>query len=258
MATSSNRLWTRDELIIAFNLYCKIPFGQIDQRNSAVIALANVLGRTPASLAWKLANFARLDPALQKRGIKGASHGSKSEVEVWEAFNNNWDLLAFESERLLADLTGQSVEDMNGLDEGELPKEGLERERLVRVRVNQRFFRSTVLTSYESRCCITGLATPKLLSASHIAPWAKDHNNRMNPRNGLCLNLLHHRAFDEGLITITPEFRVRVSSSLATPTTGDANHTFFQSYNNQLARLPQRFLPDAMLLDWHNKTIFVP
>ena len=258
MATSSNRLWTRDELIIAFNLYCKIPFGQIDQRNSAVIALANVLGRTPASLAWKLANFARLDPALQKRGIKGASHGSKGEVEVWEEFNNNWDLLAFESERLLADLTHQSVENMNGLDEDELPKEGLERERLVRVRVNQRFFRSTVLTSYESRCCITGLATPSLLSASHIAPWAKDQNNRMNPRNGLCLNLLHHRAFDEGLITITPEFRVRVSSSLAPSTTGDANHTFFEPYKNQLARLPRRFLPDAMLLEWHNKTIFVP
>jgi putative restriction endonuclease len=258
MATNNHRLWTRDELIIAFNLYCKIPFGQIDQRNSTVVALANVLGRTPASLAWKLANFARLDPALQKRGIKGASHGSKGEVEVWDEFNNNWDSLAFESERLLADLTHQSVEELNGLNEDELPKDGLERERLVWVRVNQRFFRSTVLTSYESRCCITGLAIPSLLAASHIAPWAKDQNNRMNPRNGLCLNILHHKAFDEGLLTITPEFRVRVSSSLATPMSGEAHDTFFEPYNNQLARLPRRFLPDAMLLEWHNKTIFIP
>lgn len=258
MATNNQRLWTREELIIAFNLYCKIPFGQIDQRNSALIALANVLGRTPASLAWKLANFARLDPALQKRGIKGASHGSRGEVEVWEEFNNNWDSLAFESERLLAELTHQSVEEMNELNEDELPKEGLERERLVRVRVNQRFFRSTVLTSYESRCCITGLAIPCLLTASHIAPWAKDQHNRMNPRNGLCLNLLHHKAFDEGLITITPEFRVRVSSSLATSKTSEAHDTFFEPYDNQLARLPRRFLPDTMLLEWHNKTIFVP
>jgi putative restriction endonuclease len=258
MAKNNHSLWTRDELIIAFNLYCKIPFGQIDQRNSAIIALANVLGRTPASLAWKLANFARLDPALQKRGIKGASHGSKGEVEVWDEFNNNWDSLAFESERLLADLTHQSVEEMNGLNEDELPKEGIEREQLVRVRVNQRFFRSTVLTSYESQCCITGLAIPSLLTASHIAPWAKDQNNRMNPRNGLCLNVLHHRAFDEGLITITPEFRVRVSSSLAASTTGEANHTLFERYHDQLARLPRRFLPDPMLLDWHNNTVFVP
>src|SRR6185503_11567604 len=164
-SNNKNRLWSRDELIIAFNLYCKIPFGKIDQRNPVVIALANALGRTPASLSWKLANFARLDPALQSRGIKGASHGSKGEVEVWEEFNNNWDSLAFESERLLAQLTNQSVEELNHLDEDELPKEGKERERLVKVRVNQRFFRTTVLASYESRCCITGLAIPSLLSA---------------------------------------------------------------------------------------------
>lgn len=258
MATNNHRLWTRDELIIAFNLYCKIPFGQIDQKNTAVVALANVLGRTPASLAWKLANFARLDPALQKRGIKGASHGSKGEVEVWEEFNTNWDSLAFESERLLADLTHQSVEEMNGLNEDELPKEGLEREQLVKMRVNQRFFRSTILTSYESKCCITGLAIPRLLTASHIAPWAKDPDNRMNPRNGLCLNLLHHKAFDEGLITITPGFRIRVSQSLKTSRTDDANYTLFERYNDQPARLPRRFLPDAMLLEWHNKKIFVP
>jgi putative restriction endonuclease len=257
MATN-HRLWTRDELIIAFNLYCKIPFGQIDARNPVVIALADVLGRTPASVSWKLANFARLDPALQARGIKGASHGSKGELAVWEEFNNNWDSLAFESERLLADLTKQSVEEMNGLKEDDLPKDGLERERVVRVRVNQRFFRTTVLTSYASRCCITGLAIPILLSASHIAPWAKDPNNRMNPRNGLCLNLLHHKAFDAGLITITPEFRVRVSASLATSITSDSNKNFFTRYDNQLAQLPRRFLPDPSLLEWHNKTIFVP
>jgi putative restriction endonuclease len=256
MATNHHRFWTRDELIIAFNLYCKIPFGQIDQGNSAVIALANVLRRTPASLSWKLANFARLDPALQARGIKGASHGSKGELEVWEEFNNNWDSLAFESERLLAKLTNQSVEEMNGLEEADLPKDGLERERMVKVRVNHRFFRTTVLTSYTSRCCITGLAIPGLLSASHIAPWAKDPNNRMNPRNGLCLNLLHHKAFDAGLITITPEFQVRVSTSL-TSTTADANSNFFGRYNNQFAQLPRRFLPDPSLLEWHNKTVFI-
>jgi len=258
MAPNTNRLWTRDELIIAFNLYCKIPFGKIDEDNPVVIALAKVLGRTPGSLSWKLANFARLDPAIQARNRKGASHGSKGEVDVWEEFNNNWDSLAFESERLLANLTHQSVEEMNGLDEDELPKEGLEREQLVKVRVNQRFFRSTVLTSYESRCCITGLAIPTLLAASHIAPWAKNPNNRMNPRNGLCLNLLHHKAFDLGLITITPEFRIRVSASLPTSSTDDTIHNLFDKYNNQLARLPQRFLPDAVLLEWHNKTIFVP
>jgi putative restriction endonuclease len=256
MPSTRQRLWSREDLIIAFNLYCKIPFGRIDQSNPAIIALAEVLDRTAASLAWKLANFARLDPSLKVRGIKGASHGSKGEVEVWEEFNNNWDSLAFESERLLAEMTHQSVEQLNRLNEDELPKEGKERERIVKVRVNQRFFRTTVLASYESRCCITGLANPSLLSASHIAPWAKDPNNRMNPRNGLCLSVLHHVAFDNGLITITPDFRVRVSSKLM-ESKNEVGHAFFGRYDNQLVRMPRRFLPDPVLLAWHNKQRFV-
>src|SRR5260370_3411802 len=162
MATTKQRLWTREELIIAFNLYCKILFGRIDQSNPAIIALADVLGRTPASVAWKLANCSRLDPSLQARGVKGASHGSKGEVTVWEEFNNNWEELAFESERLLAELTNQSVEELNSLNEDDLPKEGKEREQVVRVRVNQRFFRSTVLSSYDLRCSITAMSLPSL------------------------------------------------------------------------------------------------
>lgn len=256
MPPTRQRLWTREELIIAFNLYCKITFGQIDQSNPAVIALAGVLGRTPASLAWKLANFARLDPSLQARGVKGASHGSKGEVAVWEEFNNNWDTLAFESERLLAELTHQSVEEMHGLNEEDLPKEGKVREQLVKVRVNQRFFRTAVLASYESRCCITGLSIPTLLSASHIAPWAKDPNNRMNPRNGLCLSVLHHMAFDNGLITITRDFRVRVSSKLM-ESKNEADHAFFGRYDNELVRMPRRFLPDPVLLAWHKRARFI-
>jgi putative restriction endonuclease len=255
MPSTNQQRWSREQLIIAFNLYCKISFGRIDQTNPAVIALADVLRRTPAAVAWKLANLARLDPSLKARGVKGASHGSKGEVEVWDEFNNNWDSLAFESEQLLAQLTHQSVEELNELNEEDLPKEGKERERVVKVRVNQRFFRTTVLASYESRCCITGLAIPSLLSASHIAPWSKDPNNRMNPRNGLCLSVLHHQAFDNGLFTITPDMRVRLSSGLAKQ--DGPVKVFFGRYEGQPVLLPKRFLPDPMLLDWHNKRVFL-
>jgi putative restriction endonuclease len=50
--------------------------------------------------------------------------------------------------------------------------------------VKQYFFRQMVLASYAYRCCITGLAIPELLNASHIVPWAADPKNRLNPRNG--------------------------------------------------------------------------
>src|SRR3990170_5615060 len=106
--------WTREELIIAFNLYCKIPFGRIHIRNPEIIELAKAFGRTPSSVSWKLANFARLDPALQKRSISGASHGGKGEIEVWEEFNSDWERLSFESEKLLAQMTGKRIEETAG------------------------------------------------------------------------------------------------------------------------------------------------
>src|SRR3990172_3802260 len=133
--------WTRDELVIAFNLYCKIPFGKIHIHNPEIIALAKILGRTSSAVSWKLANFARLDPSLQDRNIAGASHGSKLDVEVWDEFNNDWEKLSFESEKLLAEKNGKRVEAIANIEIFDLPKAGKERESLVKVRVNQSFFR---------------------------------------------------------------------------------------------------------------------
>ena len=89
-------------MIVAFNLYCKIPFGRITSNHPEIINLAKIIGRTPSAVAFKLVNFARLDPELQKREVAGMSHGSKSEVEIWNEFHGNWNELAFESEILLA------------------------------------------------------------------------------------------------------------------------------------------------------------
>ena len=72
-------------------------------------------------------------------------------------------------------------------------------------RVGQRLFRDAVLTAYNARCCITGLAVYRLLVAGHIMPWREDPSQRLNPANGLCLSALHDRAFDIGLITIRPD-----------------------------------------------------
>src|SRR5487761_1697908 len=126
------RNWTRDELIVAFNLYCKTPFGRIHYRNSDIIALARVLGRTPSALSWKLANFARFDPALKERDIAGATHGGKLEGEVWNEFSENWEDLAFESERLRLEMSGS---DLN-FEPTETFPAGKTRDALIRARVN--------------------------------------------------------------------------------------------------------------------------
>jgi putative restriction endonuclease len=248
--------WTREELIIAFNLYCKIPFGKIHIHNPQIISLAKILGRTPSAVSWKLANFASLDPLLQKRNIVGASHVSKLDAEIWKEFNNDWGKLGFESEKLLAEKTGKQIEVVTDIETFDLPKEGKERESIVKVRVNQSFFRKAVLAAYNYQCCITGLEIPELLNASHIIPWSKDEANRVNPRNGLCLNAIHDRAFDRGLLTITPEFTVKISRSVKQKNVSNAVQDFLMRYDGWEINKPARFLPDSKFLKYHNRNVF--
>jgi putative restriction endonuclease len=246
--------WTRDEHILAFNLYCKIPFGRQHSRAPEIIELAKLLGRSPGSVALKLNNFSRLDPELQARGIKGMAHGAKGELEVWRDFESDPAALAFESERLLARFTGRKLEDIAEIDERDLPLEGRERERMVRVRVNQHFFRAAVLSAYDYKCCVTGLAVPELLVASHIVPWASDPKQRMNPRNGLCLNALHDRAFDRGLLCIDEKLRLCASPRLgksARERTEALN--WLLAYEGRTLNLPRKFRPDPSLLARHRE-----
>lgn len=251
----ASKNWTREELIIAFNLYCKIPFGRIHIHTPEIIALAKILGRSPSAVSWKLANFASLDPALKKRNIAGASHAGKLDAELWEEFNADWEKLSFESERLLAEKTGRQVEDITEIETFDLPRAGKERESVVRVRVNQNFFRKAVLAAYEYKCCITGLGIPELLNASHIIPWSKDEPNRVNPRNGLCLSAIHDRAFDRGLLTVTPEYKIRISGSIKDQGDSVVQEILIQ-YDGAEIRPPTRFLPDADFLKYHNQNVF--
>jgi putative restriction endonuclease len=248
------RDWTREELIVAFNLYCKIPFGRIHIRYPLVIGLAKSIGRTPSAMSWKLANFARLDPTLQRRKIVGATHGAHAEVEVWNEFSNDWEKLAFESERLLDQMKVQPI--VSGEEAREFP-EGRNRETIIRARVNQSFFRAVVLAAYDGRCCITGLSIPQLLTASHIVPWSVDVKNRTNPRNGLCLNAIHDRAFDCGLITITPNLKIKLSPQVARNQGDKAAREVFGRYDGASVSLPRRFAPSADFLRYHNEKIFL-
>jgi putative restriction endonuclease len=243
--------WTRDQLILAFNLYCKTPFGKIHIRNPDIIALAAILNRTPSAVSWKLANFASLDPSLKMRNIAGATHGGKLEKEIWDEFNADWEKLSFESEALRIEMSGHS----KMVDDEQIFPEGKTREAIVRTRVNQGFFRAAVLAAYDSRCCITGITVSDLLLASHIVPWSKDIKNRTNPRNGLCLNAIHDRAFDRGLMTVTSDYRVMISPrirSISEPGIDSLIHRYDQVQIN----VPPRFAPDKTFLEYHHDVIF--
>ncbi|HET8887111.1 MAG TPA: HNH endonuclease [Salinimicrobium sp.] len=251
MSKSNN--WTKEETIVAFNVYCKIPFKSSSKSHPTVIKYADIIGRSPSALNMKIGNFGRLDPELKKKGITGLIHGSKLEEVVWHEFNGNWEKLAFESEELIANFQNKKIEE---IDIENFP-EGRERETTIKARVNQSFFRSTILSSYNLKCCITGLSIPDLLVASHIKPWAKDKENRTNPHNGLCLNSIHDKAFDKGFITVTPDFKIKVSKYFEDLSEEKAVNNFFLKYDSQNIIKPERFLPSKEFLDYHYHEIFI-
>lgn len=248
MPTRKN--WTREEIIVALNLYCKIPFKDSRATHPLVKQYAELIGRTPAAMNLKIGNLGRLDPTLRARGITGLSNGSKLDEVVWNEFMTNPDYIAFESERIIAEYKKQEIEISSEIDIDSLPV-GDERKVIVRQRVNQKFFRDAVLTSYNYQCCISGISDMSLIEACHISPWSDDIKNRTNPQNGLCLNSFFHKAFDHFLFTIAPDYTIDISEKLLDTTSDGKFKDYLYGINGNPIQLPERFVPDTYLLMQH-------
>ena len=241
--------WTREQTIVALNLYWKIPYNQISgTSNPQIKEVAAIIGKTPSALAFKLMNLSSLDDERQN---KGKLNSSQLDKEIWHEFNKKWGALSQQNALILVRLSGLNIEML--LDKDGAGKQGLNTVRSVKTRINQSEFRSRVLASYNSQCCITGIAFPELLVASHIIPWSKDATQRLNPKNGLCLNALHDRAFDRGLMTITQDFKIKLTSKLPSHF---GTTDFFTKYEGMQITLPDRFLPGLEFLQYHEETIF--
>lgn len=249
--------WTWDQLTIALNLYWRIPYNKISGSSNLLIAdTASLIGRTPAALAYKLMNFTSLDEEKLKIGNRGKSASSSIDKEVWSEYFGEWERLAYDATKILSTIQKTTLERIVGVeDEVELTA-GKEREGIVKIRINQNDFRQRVLASYNGRCCITGLSVPSLLVASHIIPWSQNSEERLNPRNGLCLNSLHDRAFDRGLISISTDYKVILSESILQRKNDTYIQKYFVSHENQLINLPDRFLPSKDFLIFHQRNIF--
>ena len=84
-------------------------------------------------------------------------------------------------------------------------------ERIIKTRKYQDKFRKNVLTNFNSKCCITGISEKKLLIASHIIPWSKNKEKRLDSANGLCLFVLYDALFDKGYFSLTDDLKIIVS-----------------------------------------------
>jgi putative restriction endonuclease len=248
-------LWTREELILAFDLYCRIPFKKTKANNPDVIQLAQLLGRSPASVARKLGNFGSFDPELQRQQIKGLVHAGKLDAEIWDEFNSDWNQLVLEASRLRAEF-GTETDLEHAVDtEAPIPRGASEKEAIRKTRIHQAFFRDAILSSYEGTCCITGLRIPECLVASHIVPWSVSERHRTDPHNGLCLSATFDRLFDRGLITISEELEVVVAARLRKAADKRILDMICKYHGAPIVR-PRRFLPLPAHLAWHRSNIF--
>lgn len=249
--------WNREQLIVALNLYWKIPYNKISgSSNSLIQQIAPIINRTPAALAYKLMNFTSLDVEKQKIGNKGKSAASSSDKEIWNEYFGNWEKLALDSSSILSIIQNKPIDKILELEDDYEFVEGKEKLRLVKTRVNQNDFRQRILASYNEKCCITGISFTSLLVASHIIPWSKNKQERLNPRNGICLNNIHDKAFDKGLITITSDFKVKLSDAILKKQKETNIQKYFLEYDNQPIILPDRFIPSIEFLEYHQQNIF--
>lgn len=234
---AAGKPWTRPELMLAIELYCRTPFGRIHQRNPEIIALATALDRTPGSVGLKMVNFAALDETIEQKGMSNVSNADR---EIWSEF--------FQAPAAFLDRVESVRQTEYSLPEPverfEL-REGIDVEYTAKGRRNQDFFRRAVLAAYNNRCAVTGITQSELLVASHIVGWAQDVDLRVRPTNGICLNALHDRAFDKHLVSFEDDLTMIISTRLKMTA---ENRPFFEG--RKLA-LPSRFRPDASCLARH-------
>lgn len=240
------RNWVANEVRAALGLYLVTDFGRIHNKNPKIIQLAGRIGRTPSAVAMKMSNLAGVDQSLNRKGLANAS---KLDHKIWAEFLDNPDRVIREYHLIDKEALLYSFPKSRAASQHF--REGVDRKATVNLRVGQGYFRDVILTSYKSRCALTGLDEPKLLVASHIVGWAEDQKNRLNPQNGICLNALHDKAFDRHLITFDEKYRMQVSRLLPSLT----KKILIDIPERELT-LPERFLPSQELLEHHRKVFF--
>ena len=248
--------WTEEQIIVVLYEYCRKPFGQFSATKKFVKDLGDLIGRSPAAIVRKVGNLASFDPKMRSRGVAGLAHSGKLDSEIWNRYYGHWDKLAFDAEVILAKFNNKELEETLTIDLNNLPQ-GKDRIQEVKRRINQDFFRNAVLSSYNNRCCITGINNPILIEASHIVDWNISEENRTNPENGLCLNPLFHKAYDNNLLGITPDYEIIISEEFLGSKLGDVGKTtkdYIWGFNKRKLFLPRRFYPDKELLAQHYET----
>jgi putative restriction endonuclease len=125
----------------------------------------------------------------------------------------------------------------------------------VRSRLGQGAFRVLVTDAYHRRCAITGERTLPVLEAAHIMPFGEGPTTT---NNGLLLRADLHALYDNGLLTVTPEYKIAVSPSIHEEY-GNGRE-YYALDGKPLLVLPHSAAdqPRRDLLDWHTQNVYRP
>lgn len=132
--------------------------------------------------------------------------------------------------------------------------------RRVKVRgAGQLIFRDVLLKAYGRHCCFSDFGIAEGLEAVHIVPWANcGKQDRLNVRNGLLLSSLHHRLFDAGLLTLTPDYRIVFCPAKRGRTQpGDFERSVTTALHLRPMRLPRNpaHFPSPEFITVHNQML---
>lgn len=254
MALSKNN-WTEKEITVALYEYCRNPFGQFSASKKFVQNIGNLLGRSPSAVVYKVGNLASFDPQMKARGVVGLCHTARTDEIVWKRYFGHWDQLVCDAECIIAELKRNANVDEYGYDtatshaEDETPSQ-------IKSKYwkNDEFFKKMVFASYDHQCCISGVKDDLFLEAAHIVSWFDDESSRTNPCNGLCLTPFFHKAYENDLIGISPDYEIYVSEKFLENNFSPERNDFRTSVKNLHGKkliLPMRFLPDQDMLSLH-------
>ena len=239
--------WTYNEVVLALYAYCHVPFNKASNNHPWIVKIATIIGRTPAAVKMKIGNLGNFDPVLRAKGITGLTRTSKTDEKVWNDYFGKWDKLVIDAETIIAQIKPSLSDDFL------IVPKGSDAYYIAKRRLNQSFFRSSVLNSYNNKCCVTGISETKLLEACHIKTWSENEELRTDPSNGICLNTLLHSAYDKFLMTITPDFKIVFSERFLESFT-DRDYSlkdYFYRKNRTTINLPNKFYPYTHCLQEH-------
>ena len=247
MVFQSRAKYSPEEEIMIVELYSRLDYREINDRNPEIIALAKFFSdhgspRTVSAIRNKMENLKSVDDDYregdQRVGRKNISNGLRL---LWAHFVadgfSDIDAMKESAKDRLMNGDSSSVPLDHYLN-GDAGREGRDKATVVLAREGQEIFRQRTLRNYSYRCCVTGLAVSGLLEACHIVPWKlkgeENIRDRMDLGNGLCLNPLMHTAFDKGFMGIDEDMRVMYSPDIRDHYGSEAVDRFFRPYDKKV------------------------